>query len=307
MNQYQTCISCSSFNYDPNCIEIPRSTHSICNNTQGCYTYSPKPDALIRGCVGDNTIISITDCMDSNTCSICYDWNNCNDNKLKIEKCYNIIYENSESVSLSDSLSIKCPLAMREMGCFHQNDGISTRKGCMTSLRKNERDLLQKSAEVDGKNNYICNGNDCNRSTISDAGTNQRIECFSCNSRNSWECISPSPETTPTRFCLVTDSCIVGIDTMGYTKRRCGRDSHRNKIDFPNGFATCKTDLCNGHFYPGKRLKCLQCEKSTECNAITPDIAKSWNITKQFCTAYAANDQCYSFVKKSGLLSPFQL
>lgn len=281
----RTCISCSSNDFEPVCMENPNFADSICESNSGlCYTSTPEIDILIRGCVGDKNIGSPEKCTDSDECISCGDKDKCNNEKVRTERCFAIKYDKDNQIQLNDSLSVTCPLAPIPLGCYHLTDTKSIEKRCVSSLNKEQR----KSCRTN-KLCQICFGINCNADKAS------RKECFMCSSQIDSDCLQPTDKSSK-GFCPNSETpCIVGVDNYGHTHRRCAKDPTSNAKDFPKGFRTCNDNNCNGIIFPENRLQCYRCKQSKECDELSSQ--NTGGLVSHACQYFKENDDCFSFIE----------
>lgn len=231
---------------------------------------------------------------------------------MRREKCYVGPYNKTHPFNLTESQSIECPLSAFPRGCFDKGNFMNQpkkTKGCVSSLNRAQMQPIETFKYLF----KVCHGDGCNNATGAPR------QCYACNSKMDADCLQPN-ESTQMESCRSFDwlsqrelsrfspgpipiqSCIVGIDEDGHTHRKCAAETSINSLNFTNSFKTCKWDSCNGDVYPENRLKCIQCEKDENCNAISPEDHETWKSSIGICKNYSENDECYSFIDTSSKL-----
>lgn len=246
----QRCLVCNSSVDGIMCVENPQEIQSKSCQSE-CYMHV-KDGIVVRGCVGDEFIKESTDCMNRDVCKLCSDKENCNNDKIKAERC--MVCDSNENSNCKTNLTnlnaVYCPLAARWMGCYHLINAEQIKRGCMSQLPKSE---LRKCRGNVGGLCKFCFGENCNR-------RNSFTKCFNCNSMSDPHCISNNGSIEIKVCRSYKDDCFTF--TRGYTvKRGCVNE-------MPEGFLK----ECNE-----------EKEKCEKCLSVDDDICNKRSLNDDTC------------------------
>lgn len=125
-------------------------------------------------------------------------------------------------------------------------------------------------------------------------------QCIDCDSKYDIKCLGN--ETTTSHQCEnYLSTCLIGIDSHGFTHRRCSKDYERDSLEFPNNrFVVCPKNKCNNQIYPPNRLQCYQCNGEPECDYkfnLTEPLTMSDRVLTP-CNSFSVYDQCYAYLSE---------
>lgn len=268
------------------------STHSeTCKRyTDECYI-AVFNDSIRRGCTSDliespfQAMELISICTNNELCETCSGTNDCNDRQLKIEHCLVCTSEGDIYCKYypSEKFSQKCPLALKEMGCYLSKTGLDIQRGCISELDSERREYCQR----DDGTCRMCRGENCNKKT-------NFQECVDCDSKTDKSCMD-SPFRAFGRVCPGYYGQCYTLVRDGAVIRNCTGDQH---ISMPN---ECKGDECklcsnqgNCNDRPIEQLTCITCNsKNSDCST---DTSQS-----ELCTLTSVHPQsCYHFIGRTG-------
>lgn len=180
--------------------------------------------------------------------------------------------------------------------CFQTDDRI--RRGCIQDLdSEHMNDCLEQSDTCKS-----CQGRFCNTKV-------NFQECYYCNGHQHPDCTAISSSIDAVTCKEYNSTCLVGIDRVGFTHRRCSNISKvtRDLNHFPIGFEICEASKCNNQVYPENRLRCYQCSGEDECNFVDLGCSSIPNqsIEPKPCSIWSHQDQCYTYFSKGEYFPAF--
>lgn len=134
-----------------------------------------------------------------------------------------------------------------------------------------------------------CKGRNCNIKK-------EFQQCIQCSSRDNVDCIRNGAVNTSVICSNYLSACLTGIDSHGYTHRRCSREYTDEIIEFPNGFNVCTENKCNTDIFPPNRLQCHHCDGDEQnCDFMLSTSRKELAAQYLPCVIYSAFDKCYAY------------
>lgn len=290
--QQEYCVTCDSEIDSSNCSDVSLAKHtkacSLDFQPLGCYHYEDNESKRVqRGCVSDVDeekrkqlqICSSNDdgiCIEqTNTCVIC----DSNDDKNCMDHPKLVGYQT-------------CGPGNSTFGCYLRITDNHAKRGCIQALPDVEKvECLNQSESC-----KTCFSQNCNEKINFQS-------CYNCNSKDDSHCSEISEFSEMTVCPNYMDKCATGIDAKGYTVRRCSKNSSTDELDFSKRFEICNESDCNRNIFPTDRLRCFQCEESSdfECQLLMTNSSEisSLPIQSKPCRVLSQYDKCYTFISTS--------
>lgn len=247
-----------------------------------------------RGCLNDlidspvDGIDIVEDCKNDEICEKCSDRPNCNDRQFESEHC--IVCSSKDDLRCffnPESLEVrkKCPLALKQMGCYLRKDGgLHAERGCMSQLEPNERnDCRRRNSTC-----KMCWGDSCNEKRYFQS-------CAECNSLIDGEDCINKAYIAKSQVCEdYHGECYTHVQNGGVV-RNCTGDATVPDADTckanPDSCQLC-SDSGNCNDKTITSLTCISCDSSVDRTCAT-------NTTFDQVTTCAISihePSCYHFI-----------
>ncbi|XP_055309594.1 uncharacterized protein LOC129573250 [Sitodiplosis mosellana] len=272
---FSYCCNCSSAQDGYACITTPWITKlQTCKHyLDECFTHINDDGIVTRGCL-DDFRSDKGDCTNKDTCVRCSGGIGCNDIRPLKESC--ISCDSNDDSNCRSNVTLEnsevCPQkSIRRLGCFHfiNETGGHTKRGCVSSLSTNDRNL---EAKQPNKWKYCRGSDNCNSKTTF-------TKCLACDSSVNFDCISnPTLSGTSVKLCNNYDDSCFSVIGFHIVVRGCSNDmdwksriSEKVCHDSPEKCDICKNsengEICNSKRFNG--AKCISCdsEKDKRCHS----------------------------------------
>lgn len=270
------CWECDSRIEGERCLHIEYLIDTCHSEIGQCYTAFMNGD-VIRGCVGDGVFpnIASTKAPLDESIKLCNNDRLCNDDAIEDTciVCHDDKCENAYEKACSLGEPSGCYLSISENNKYE--------RGCLRDL------TVEKQHKCTEKGSLACQScftRNCNEKSSFDQ------HCHFCNGTTDASCQRGELNGINITCIGYSSVCITGIDAKGFTQRQCSLGDETDKQRFPNGYATCYKDYCNGGIFPEDRLRCYRCAKGRECDNPAADL-----INGEICRIHP--DECFIYGK----------
>lgn len=285
---FQRCLTCDN---------NPSVCHSeLCKRYDDeCYIHVSN-NTVRKGCLSHtadapfNGVDIVNDCNKTDLCEKCSDRVDCNDKTIPGEYC--LVCDSQSSSNCTEQpnhdMRTKCPLAVKEMGCYLAKDSESdVTRGCLSGLSFNDRHICK------GNNDTCkpCMGDSCNikRSFQS---------CFECDSEDDGpDCEQANSDALRKLICTdYMGECYTRLENGNIT-RGCIGDANvpesANCSD-PNTCTPC-SDEENCNNVPITAGTCISCDSITDkwCRA------NLTNAVNETCSLSLLPPECYHSINQT--------
>lgn len=247
-----------------------------------------------RGCVSDliespiDGIDIVADCENDEICEKCSDRNNCNDREIEGEYC--LVCTSTDDLFClhypeSLNASEQCPLTLKQIGCYLQQDGFwYAERGCMSHL-DSTRQLGCKTSNSTCK---MCLGNNCNEK--------RRFQtCADCNSKvDGKDCIDKA-FIAKIRTCDdYHGECYTQVENADVIRNCTGDNIIPNADTCKENPDNCK--LCSDSSFCNDRtirtLKCVTCDSLTDSSCASNTTFEKFST----CPLSVHEPNCYHMI-----------
>ncbi|XP_031619226.1 uncharacterized protein LOC116338237 [Contarinia nasturtii] len=279
------CIDCDSRIAGSRCFRLDNDDKiEHCASQFGlCYT-SILNGEVLRGCIGDTVFKNITAyefMIDS--IKLCNNNHFCNQDKIE-DTCLVCDGYKCKIPMESNLLDMQraCSFGKKSSGCFLSKYD-DYRRGCLVNLAEEKRAKCQTSISSKCQSCFTPN---CNKKQ------DLHQQCYFCNGTTDPNCHLITSKHTKITCVGYTSQCLVGIDSNGYTHRKCSTNKKEDDLLFPapNGYNKCFGDFCNRNAHPTERIKCFKCPIGHAC-----DQMNSANSHEGIYSCRFYPDECYSY------------
>lgn len=215
---------------------------------------------------------------------------NCNSRQIESENCMVCSSEDENQCkdNPTDDMMQKCPLRLRNQGCYLQLEGI-TKRGCVAELDIEDQNMCR----IGNSTCKICNGDYCNKKPSFEI-------CKTCSSKDDVNCIN-SPWASAEKTCPnYMDSCYTHVEN-GIVKRNCIGDDFVKSVEVCTNSKHCKPcsggdSRCNGEKVVPEI--CFACDSLKNPKCKTLSLYEQQFFVEE-CPISIKKQGCYHYIDKN--------